>query len=291
MSFQERFIEADGCHIRIMEAGQGAPLICLHGAGGLRLSRGHDLLAQHHRVVVMEMPGFGTSPENTRSATTRDLAATMAAAVQAMEIKTYDLMGTSFGGKVALWLTALHPDRVRAVVLEAPAAIRPPDARPSTGTPDEIARRVYAHPERMPPLTPVDPAIQAKQLALVMRSIGPARDAELEERMRGIETPVLVLFGTMDRRSSDRGGTAGGVYRGRNGFPDPARGVRYHAAKDDDFSLGDSCGCVVSVACLANPSISWSMRNGSARLRLPHPERRCHPSRPCRHPATSCRSH
>jgi pimeloyl-ACP methyl ester carboxylesterase len=50
----------------------------------------------------------------------------------------------------------------------------------------------------MPKLTAVDPAIQAKQLGLVMRSIGAARDGELEERMRGIETPVLVLFGTMD---------------------------------------------------------------------------------------------
>jgi pimeloyl-ACP methyl ester carboxylesterase len=199
MLFKERFIDADGFRIRIMEAGEGSPLVCLHGAGGLRLSRGHDLLAQNHHVVVMEMPGFGMSPENMRSATTRDIAATIASAVQAMEIETYDLMGTSFGGKVALWLTTLHPDRVRALVLEAPAAIRPPDARPATGTQDEIARRIYAHPERMPPLTPVDPAIQAKQLALVMRSIGPARDAELEERMRGIETPVLVLFGTMDR--------------------------------------------------------------------------------------------
>jgi pimeloyl-ACP methyl ester carboxylesterase len=197
MSFQERLNQADGFRNRIMDAGEGPPLICQHGAGGLRLSRGHDMLARHHPVVAMEMPGFGTSLDNTRSATTMHLAATMAAAVQAIE--TYNLMGTSFGGKVALWLTALHPDRVRALVLEAPAAIRPPDARPSTGTPDEIARRLYAHPERMPPLTPVDPAIQAKQLALVMRSIGPARDAELEQRMRGIDTPVLVLFGTMDR--------------------------------------------------------------------------------------------
>ena len=32
-----------------------------------------------------------------------------------------------------------------------------------------------------------------------MRSIGPAREAELEDRMRGMDTPVLVLFGTMDR--------------------------------------------------------------------------------------------
>jgi pimeloyl-ACP methyl ester carboxylesterase len=199
MSFQERFVEAGGFRIRIMEAGECTPLICLHGAGGLRLSRGHDLLAQHRRVVVMEMPGFGQSPENTTSATTRDLATTMAEAIRAMGVERYDLMGTSFGGKVALWLTALHPDQVRALVLEAPAAIRPPDARPSSGTPEEMARRIYAHPERMSPLTAVDPAIQAKQLALVMRSIGPARDTELEDRMRGIETPVLVLFGTMDR--------------------------------------------------------------------------------------------
>ena len=199
MSFREGFIHAGGFRIRYMEAGEGPVLVHLHGAGGLRLSRGHDLLAQHHRVIVLEMPGFGTSPENARSADTKDLAETMAAAIQAMGIEAYDLMGTSFGGKVVLWLAALHPDRVRALVLEAPAAIRPPDTRPSSGTPEEMARRLYAHPERMPPLTPVDPAVQAKQLALVMRSIGPARDAELEAAMRTIETPVLVLFGTLDR--------------------------------------------------------------------------------------------
>ena len=32
-----------------------------------------------------------------------------------------------------------------------------------------------------------------------MRSIGPAREAELEDRMWGMVTPVLVLFGTMDQ--------------------------------------------------------------------------------------------
>lgn len=199
MSFREGFVDADGFRIRYMEAGDGPVLVCLHGAGGLRLSRGHDLLALHHRTIAMEMPGFGASAENTRSADTRDLAETMAAAVQALGIEAYDLMGTSFGGKVALWLAALHPDRVRALVLEAPAAIRAEGSRPATGTPEEIARRLYAHPERMPPPAAADPAVQAKQLALVKRSIGPARDAALEARMGGMETPVLVLFGTVDR--------------------------------------------------------------------------------------------
>ena len=65
--FREGAVEADGFRIRCMEAGQGTPLVHLHGAGGLRLTRGHDLLARHHRVIAFEMPGFGTSPKNTRT--------------------------------------------------------------------------------------------------------------------------------------------------------------------------------------------------------------------------------
>ncbi len=46
---------------------------------------------------------------------------------------------------------------------------------------------------------PPDPAIIAKQQALVRRIIGPARDEALESRMPGLNVPVLLLFGTMDR--------------------------------------------------------------------------------------------
>ena len=37
--FREGFVEADGFRIRYMEAGQGAPLMHLHGAGGMRYHR------------------------------------------------------------------------------------------------------------------------------------------------------------------------------------------------------------------------------------------------------------
>ena len=43
-AFREGFVEADGFRIRYMEAGQGTPLVHLHGAGGMRLTPGHDLL-------------------------------------------------------------------------------------------------------------------------------------------------------------------------------------------------------------------------------------------------------
>lgn len=197
--FTEGFVEANGFRIRYMEAGHGTPLIHLHGAGGPRLTSGHDLLSKHYRVIAFEMPGFGRSPENTRTATMADLAATMAEAIANMRLDRFNLLGTSFGGKVALWLAAQRRDRVLGLVLEAPAAIRPIGTQPPSGTPEEMARRLYAHPEKLGPLPVPDPAIQAKTRALVSRLRGPDRDAALEAQMRDLATPTLVLFGTLDR--------------------------------------------------------------------------------------------
>jgi pimeloyl-ACP methyl ester carboxylesterase len=182
-----------------MEAGQGTPLVHFHGAGGMRLTPGHDLLRQHYRVIAFEIPGFGASPENTRTRTMAELAGTMAAAVSNLGIDKFNLMGTSFGAKAALWLAVQQPERLEALVLEAPAAIRPTGSEPPSGSPEGLARRLYAHPERLPPLPVPDPAIQAKTRALVSRLRGPDRDADLETQMRRLPTPTLVLFGTLDR--------------------------------------------------------------------------------------------
>lgn len=197
--FRERFVEADGFRIRYMAAGDGPPLVHLHGAGGLRLSPGHDLLARTHRVVAFEMPGFGASPENTKSGSIAELAATMAQAIRALGFDKVDLWGTSFGGKVACHLAVQQPELLQALVLEAPAAIRPEGIRPPSGTPEEMARMLFAHPERVAPLPPVDPAIVDKTQALVRRLMGPPRDPDLERRLAELRVPTLVLFGTLDR--------------------------------------------------------------------------------------------
>jgi pimeloyl-ACP methyl ester carboxylesterase len=197
VAFQEGFVDADGFRIRYMAAGAGPPLVHLHGAGGLRLNAAHDLLAQKFRVIVFEMPGFGTA-ENARTRDMPELAATMASAAEALGLRQFNLMGTSFGGKVVLWLALRRPELVRALVLEAPAAIRPAGLQPATGTPEEISRRVFAHPERMPPRQPAEPAHAARMLALVRRLRGPDRDPVLEARLRDLTMPVLAVFGTRD---------------------------------------------------------------------------------------------
>ena len=198
-SFREGHVEADGFRIRYREAGDGPPLVHLHGAGGMRLSPSHDLLAQHYRVIAFEMPGFGASAENTASQNMAELAATMGRAAAKLGLDRYNLWGTSFGGKAALWLAAQTPEKIIALVLEAPAAIRPEGARPPAGSPQEMARLLYAHPERLPPMPAPDPEIVAKTARLTGRLRGPDRDPELEARMRALAVPTLILFGTLDR--------------------------------------------------------------------------------------------
>ena len=151
---REDFVAADGFRIRYREAGDGPPLVHLHGAGGMRWTAAHDLLARQFRVIAFEMPGFGSSAENTRTRDMPELALTMAHAAGALGLDRFNLWGTSFGGKTGLWLAVQAPERLDALVLELPAAIRPPGGGPASGTPEEMARQLYGHPERMPPIVP-----------------------------------------------------------------------------------------------------------------------------------------
>jgi pimeloyl-ACP methyl ester carboxylesterase len=205
-AFEERFVEADGFRIRYVEGGSGPVLVCLHGGGGLRLAPAHDILAKNHRVVAFEMAGFGASPENLRSVSTEDLGRTMNAAVAALGLDRYSIMGTSFGSKVALWMAIERPEAVESVVLISPAAIREKQGPvPTHVTAEEAAKLLYAHPERQPKSPPPPRELVAKHAALTSRLLGPGRDAPFEARLATLPHPVLALFGTADRVTPPEG--------------------------------------------------------------------------------------
>lgn len=200
-AFVERKVEADGFTIRYLEAGRksddSAPVICIHGAGGLRLSPMHEMLAKTHRIVAFETPGFGASPANERSRDMAELAGSLCAAVAALGITSYNLMGTSFGGKLATHMALQDGEKVQSLVLLSPAVFRPSE-RPPMGTPEERRKVMHAHPERFP-LAPANPEVDSKQEALVRRLIGPPRDAEFEQKLPGLSVPTLAVFGSEDR--------------------------------------------------------------------------------------------
>jgi 4,5:9,10-diseco-3-hydroxy-5,9,17-trioxoandrosta-1(10),2-diene-4-oate hydrolase len=200
--FQEKLVTAGGFQIRYQEAGEGSPIVCLHGAGGPRISPGYELLAQHHRVIAFEVPGFGASAVNDRSGSIQELASTMCEAVAGLGLSSITLLGNSFGGRLALWMAVQEPERLVSLVLVAPAAIqpeRPAGSNGSAGPPSDLAA-LYAHPERIPAWwPPADPAVTAKQRDLVRRLAAPPRSPELEAKMAELDVPTLVMFGTSDR--------------------------------------------------------------------------------------------
>lgn len=204
--FSEAHVEADGFRIRYLSAGDGEPLLCLHGAGGLRISRALELLSARFKVFALEMPGFGESSVNDRTASTEDMAQTVAAAARALGLQKFNLWGNSFGAKIAMQLTVLNPEAVRTLILVSPAAIRT-TPRPVEGEP--TPELLYAYPEKQT-ITPLGADVAARQRALVQRLSGPPRDEKFEASIKGLEIPTLVLFGTRDRLTPPENGR---IYR------------------------------------------------------------------------------
>jgi pimeloyl-ACP methyl ester carboxylesterase len=103
-----------------------------------------------------------------------------------------------FGGRAALWLGLQKPERVLAPVLESPAAIRPPGHGTHAGTPKEMARRLFAHRERQPPLPTIVPQTGGKAGGSHAAGVGPPRGPDPEARPPGLAPPTPALFGTRD---------------------------------------------------------------------------------------------
>ena len=197
--YTEGTVEVQGFTVRYFEAGEGEPLAVLHGAGGPQFSRALDLLARQRRVVLLEMPGFGDQANDVHQAPA-ELAEAVAEAFAAIGVDRYHLLGTSFGGGIALHVALAHPDRVVSLVLEAPAAFREGATSPAAIPPEDMVRRFRVHPERVPAFTPPDPAVMARTWPLVERLLGsrPEFDQELADRLPEVAVRTLVLFGDRD---------------------------------------------------------------------------------------------
>jgi pimeloyl-ACP methyl ester carboxylesterase len=111
-------------NIATVSAGQGEPVLCLPGLGGTKASFMNTVaaLADTHRVIAIDLPGFGDSVKPIRAPYNAPwFARTVIATLDALEIDRAHLIGNSMGGRVALETGLQHPDRVERVVGLAPA--------------------------------------------------------------------------------------------------------------------------------------------------------------------------
>lgn len=197
--FSEGTVQIDGFAVRYFTAGEGEPIVVLHGAGGPQFSAPLDHFARNRRVVLLELPGFGQQVNDVH-ASQAELAEAAAQAVASIGLERYHVLGTSFGGAIALHLALAHPDRLISLVLESPAAFREGATSPADIPPAEMISRFRAHPERLPAFAPPDPESMARSWPLVERLLAsrPDFDADLADRLPECMVRTLVVFGDRD---------------------------------------------------------------------------------------------
>jgi pimeloyl-ACP methyl ester carboxylesterase len=110
--------------ISAMVAGEGPPLVCLHGLGGTKASFLPTLsaLADRNRVIALDLPGSGDSDKPLSAAYDAPyFADAVAAALDALDLERADLIGNSMGGRIAIEAGLRTPKRVGRLVLLSPA--------------------------------------------------------------------------------------------------------------------------------------------------------------------------
>lgn len=106
--------------LRYHEAGDGPPLVLLHGSGpgvtGWRNFRGNiDVFAEHFHTYIFEFPGFGVSDETDEHPLV-GAAGSVIRFLDALGIESANVIGNSMGGMVGGRVARMAPDRVNRFV-------------------------------------------------------------------------------------------------------------------------------------------------------------------------------
>src|SRR5262245_33760298 len=115
---EHRQLELDGDTVDYRVAGEGGDLLVLHGLSGSWRwwEQVAELLGRHHRLHLVELPHLGRIRAGA-------MVSWLERFLEAAELTRVDVVGHSLGGLLAAELAAQHPDRVRRLVLVAPAGI------------------------------------------------------------------------------------------------------------------------------------------------------------------------
>lgn len=198
---QTRWIRVDGIRIHtrvstIQTAPGRLPVVCVHGLGvsGSYMIPTAAQLANHYRVYVPDLPGFGDSGTPPNVPDLRGLGATLIAWMNAMELGPAVLVGNSMGCQVAVHAAVDHPDRVARLVLGGPTI--DPAARTAHGQIIRLLADVLMEPPSMIAVAIRDylKCGPARMLATLRHSL---RDP-IEEMLPLVDIPTLVVRGARD---------------------------------------------------------------------------------------------
>ncbi|MDW5375810.1 alpha/beta fold hydrolase [Halomonas sp. HP20-15] len=129
-----RFVDTPGGRVHLVEAGQGPPLVLIHGLGGQLQHFTYALterLADDFHVIAVDRPGSGYSERGANGAGLAAQARQIRDAWHALGVERPLLVGHSLGGAVALALAEDYPDEVAGLALLAPLTAQESEVPPA----------------------------------------------------------------------------------------------------------------------------------------------------------------
>ena len=101
------------------EAGEGFPLILLHGNGENHEYFVHQIacFSKNHRVLALDTRGHGKTPRGDGPFTIAQFAEDLRVFLDNLNIQQADILGFSDGGNIAMVFAMKYPGRVRNLIL------------------------------------------------------------------------------------------------------------------------------------------------------------------------------
>jgi len=207
--------------VQVLEAGDGAPLLFLHGAGGIAAWAGAlEMLASKHHVYAPLLPGFGQSTGLECLEDQFDLFQHGFDVIEALGLDRPYVVGESLGGWMAAEMAALRPKEIGRLALTAPVGLwrdEAPVVDLFGSMAHELAPFLFHDmscpaAQQMLGLTQLfsdkDDRTQEQIETLIGMSRGfrtvakflfPIPESGLERRLWRIKAPTLIVWGEQDR--------------------------------------------------------------------------------------------
>ena len=212
-------VQANGLEIAYARAGEGPPLVFVHGAAGDGRLWEPQLgaLADEFTVIAWDEPGAGSSSDLPADFGLTDYANCLAALIDALALGPAHVAGLSWGGTLAQELYRQHPRLVATLLLIDTYAgwkgSLPEDevrARVA-GARQMLARPAHQFDPTLPGLFAGDPPAEfVPLLDTVAAAVRPQSmrtqlslmaDADQRDLLPRIEVPTLLIWGELDARS------------------------------------------------------------------------------------------
>ncbi len=226
----QRWVTVADRPVNVVDLGSGPPLVFVHGLAGSWQNWLENLpeFARDHRVIALDLPGFGHSPMPLQRISITGYAAIVDELLRTLGVPAATIVGNSMGGFVALDMALHHAQRVERLVLVAAAGVgleragvdravgvlrraerlvlgynafiaaRSDVASRRAGLRRQLLRMVAAHPEKLPaPL--VSEQLRANGTAGFLDAVEALTTYVVRDRLQEIDAPTLIVWGEHDR--------------------------------------------------------------------------------------------